>query len=55
MTGGGKIVSQLQVETLGIMSNAEKNGKETPTYNLVDHLLIFTHFFGCDQPDSTLV
>ena len=35
----------------------EKNGKEAPilSYNPVDHLLIFTHFFGFDQPDSTLV
>ena len=36
--------------------NAEKNGKETPiNYNPVDHLLIFTHFFGGDRSDSTLV
>ena len=34
----------------------EKNeGSSHKSYNPVDHLLIFTHFFGYDRPDSTLV
>ena len=33
----------------------EWEGSSHISYNPVDHLLIFTHFFGFGQPDSTLV
>ena len=33
----------------------EWEGSSHISYNPVDHLLIFTNFFGCDGPDSTLV
>ena len=46
----------ISIKMTGVGSRREEwEGSSHISYNLVDHLLIFTLFFGCDRPDSTLV
>ena len=46
----------ISIKMTGVGSRREEwEGSSHISYNPVDHLLIFTHFFGCDRPDSTLV